>query len=170
MKFFSGFSFENESFLFKQFINSSQFTVSGFSFGAILAFEYVLHSKDRIDTLQLFSPAFFQNKPRRFLRTQLIYFQKDKKEYINNFVENSFFPNEISENIAIKIGKYEDLNKLLNFEWNKDYLKKIIKKGIKIEIFLGAQDKIIDSDLAFDFFQEFGEVCLIKNVGHTLST
>jgi len=54
--FFSGFMFKNEKKCFKEFLKDSQFTVSGFSLGAILAFEYVLANPNkRIDILQLFS-------------------------------------------------------------------------------------------------------------------
>jgi len=170
MRFFSGFSFQNEEYLFEQYLNKSEFSISGFSFGSILAFEYALNSKNRIDTLQLFSPAFFQNQPKKFLRTQLIHFKKDEHRYIENFVANAFFPNFKDTKVQIKNGKYSELEKLLNFQWQKSDLETIIKKGIKIEVFLGNRDKIIDSNSAFEFFREFAEVCLIKNVGHTLSS
>ena len=168
MKFFSGFSFKNEEYLFKQFLNSSQFSVSGFSYGSILAFEYVLYSNKRIDTLQLFSPAFFQDSSEKFIRMQLLYFKKDKDKYIDTFIKNSFSPNNISNNIEKKDDKYEDLEKLLKYSWNREDIQKVLKKGTKIEIFLGGKDKIIDSAKTFEFFKEFGEVCLIKDVGHTL--
>ena len=40
-KYFSGFSLENEEELFSKYIIENDFTISGFSYGAIKAFEYV---------------------------------------------------------------------------------------------------------------------------------
>ena len=60
--YFSGFSLNNEQDIFQDIINKSDFTVSGFSYGAIKAFDYVLNCNTRVDTLQLISPAFFQTK------------------------------------------------------------------------------------------------------------
>nr|WP_275856258.1 hypothetical protein [Sulfurimonas sp. MAG313] len=65
MKFYSGFSLSNDEILFKDYLKYSDYTVAGFSYGAIKAFEMALTSKTRIDTLQLFSPAFFQEKKRK---------------------------------------------------------------------------------------------------------
>lgn len=168
MRYFSGFSFKNEESLFKSYMNNSEFTVSGFSYGGILAFEHVLNSEERVDVLQLFSPAFFKDSSDKFIRMQLFHFKKDSQNYINNFIDNSFFPNSKIEDLEFKDDKYSDLKKLLTFEWNEDDLNKIVNRGIRIEIFLGSEDKIIDSKKAHNFFKEFGTVYFIKGVGHTL--
>ena len=60
-KYFSGFCFADESELFSDYLENNEFTVCGFSYGAIKAFEEVLNSDLRVDKLQLFSPAFFQS-------------------------------------------------------------------------------------------------------------
>ena len=88
MKFFSGFCFQNEKEIFKDYKQEGDFILGGFSYGAIKAFEYALSSKSRIDKLQLFSPAFFQNRDEKFKKLQLIYFKKDPELYINNFFKN----------------------------------------------------------------------------------
>lgn len=62
MRYFSGFCFQNEEALFEPYLIKSDFTVAGFSYGAIKAMEYAFTCKTRIDTLQLFSPAFFKIK------------------------------------------------------------------------------------------------------------
>ena len=70
MKFYSGFSLQNESHFFDSFILKSDYCVCGFSYGAIKALRYAkeqLENRQRIDTLQLFSPAFFQTKTQKFL-------------------------------------------------------------------------------------------------------
>ncbi len=168
MRWFSGFKFKNDIELFKEFLNSSQFTVAGFSYGAILAFEYVLSSSERVDTLQLFSPAFFQDKDNKFIRTQLFHFRKNEKQYVSNFLHNSFFPQNVPETFEIGKGDYNDLEKLLTFQWEKTKLEEVKNRGIKIEIFLGEADRIINSKKAWQFFKEFGTVIYIKDVGHTL--
>lgn len=169
MRFFSGFKFRDEKAIFEDFLSQSQFSVAGFSYGAILAFEYALNSDERIDTLQLFSPAFFQNRDEKFIRTQLLHFKKSEKLYIQNFQSNSFFPKEVPPNFPVGDGDYSDLEKLLRFQWREEDLNSLLNKGTKIEIFLGERDKIIDSDEAWEFFKNFGTVCYIKGVGHTLN-
>ncbi len=173
MIFFSGFMFRNEEKCFKEFLKESEFTVAGFSLGAILAFEYVLANPNkRIDTLQLFSPAFFQNHKKSFIRTQLLYFKKDREAYKKNFLKNVFYPKPIPEFWKKEFenlnGNIQELEKLLNFKWNVEDLQKIINRNIQIEVFLGEQDKIINPLEAKNFFRKFADVFYIKQVGHIL--
>ena len=84
-KYFSGFCFFEESELFQDYIIQNDFTVSGFSYGAVKAFEEVLNSNNRVDKLQLFSPAFFQTQNEKFKRTQIMYFKKDANAYCQTF-------------------------------------------------------------------------------------
>jgi pimeloyl-ACP methyl ester carboxylesterase len=168
MIFFSGFTFKNEEDLFKKFLKNSQFTVAGFSYGSILAVEHVLKSKERVDTLQLFSPAFFNNKSEKFKRLQLISFRKDRDSYRDIFVKNSFFPRDPFE-ISRKNDEIEDLEKLLYFQWSSKDLEKLKDRGVKIEVFLGEMDKIVDSREAYDFFKPYSTIYFIKGVGHTLN-
>jgi len=166
--FFSGFCFENESELFKEYLVLNDFTISGFSYGAIKAFEYVLSSKKRVDRLQLFSPAFFQAKDEKFKKMQLMFFKKDELAYINTFLENVKYP--ISKNIEkyFKKGSFEELKTLLNYVWDKENLQILVQNNIKIEVFLGGKDLIIDSLIAKDFFKNFATVYYFKDKGHLL--
>ncbi|HKM18967.1 MAG TPA: hypothetical protein VJY14_02790, partial [Aliarcobacter sp.] len=68
----------------------------------------------------------------------------------------------------LHIGKYEELEELLEFIWKKEDFDKLISKGIKIEVFLGGNDKIIDSFVAKDFFKDFATVYYFKDKGHLL--
>ena len=77
MRFYSGFSLSNDKQLFEPYLKESEFCVAGFSYGAIKAFNDTLNSKTRVDTLQLFSPAFFQDKNEKFKRMQMMYINKD---------------------------------------------------------------------------------------------
>ncbi len=167
-KYFSGFSLKGEEKLFEQYLIENDFTVSGFSYGAIKAFEYVLESEKRVDTLQLFSPAFFQTQDTKFKRMQLMYFKKDAKSYCENFLKNIAYPLDTDTNKYFIEGNIEELDTLLNYIWEEEKLQKIIDKGVRVEIYLGGKDKIIDSSAALEFFRKFGTVYFIKEKGHIL--
>ncbi len=169
MKFlyFSGFSLVNEKELFKKYLVENDFTISGFSYGAQKALEYVLNTKDRVDTLQLFSPSYFNDKDTKYKRMQLIYFGKDNQTYCNTFLTNCGIQKEKQEKY-FQMGTAKELEDLLYFNWSDEKLQTIVKKGINLEIFLGSDDKIINSKKAKEFFKKYGEVYYIKNVGHIL--
>lgn len=169
MKFFSGFGFENEQELFNDFLPKGEYVVAGFSYGAIKAFEYVSNSKDRIDRLILLSPAFFQNTSDAFRRTQMRYFNSNKNEYMKNFMDNVCLPNNnMSLQKYICKGEAKQLDELLSYEWKIEDIKKIIDKNIKIEVFFGEMDNIIDTKVANDFFSKLTTTYFIKKAGHLL--
>jgi hypothetical protein len=167
-RYFSGFSLENEKELFSDYLIENDFTVSGFSFGAINAFEYTLSTNKRIDTLQLFSPAFFQLQDKKFKRMQLMFFKKNEFEYCNNFLNNISYGSALDANSYFKKGTYEQLELLLNYIWEEEKLKEITTRGINIEVYLGSEDKIIDSLKVKNFFTKFATVYYIKEKGHIL--
>jgi predicted acylesterase/phospholipase RssA len=169
VRYYSGFCLQNEQELFNENIIKSDFCISGFSYGAIKAVEYALNSDERIDKLQLFSPAFFNNKDDKYKRMQLMFFTKDKTSYINNFLQNVAYPKELDLSLYLHEGTFDELKELLYYEWKRDAIQSLINKGIFIEVYLGADDKIIDSALARNFFKDCGcEVYFIKNRGHVL--
>jgi hypothetical protein len=167
--YFSGFSLSSEEILFKNFIIKNNYTVAGFSYGAQKAFEYVLNSKNRIDKLQLFSPAFFQCKDKKYKRMQLMFFKKNPTEYCKNFLINCVLPNNISLDKYFNMGSFEQLEELLYYEWSEEKMKILVKKNIEIEVYLAANDKIIDSSEAKNFFLKYATVYYIKDVGHILN-
>ncbi|MDY3201728.1 MAG: pimelyl-ACP methyl ester esterase BioV, partial [Arcobacter sp.] len=136
--FFSGFCFSNESELFDEYIIRNDFTISGFSYGAIKAFEEALNTQDRVDKLQLFSPAFFQNFDEKFKRTQLMYFKKDENTYVQTFLNNVIYPSNKDILKYFKLGTAQELEELLTYVWNEEKLQKLVDKGVKIEVYLGA--------------------------------
>ncbi len=170
MKFYSGFSLSNDKQLFSEFLRESEFNVAGFSYGAILAFKEVLNSTRRIDSLQLFSPAFFQDKPEKFKRTQKMYFNKDKNTYLKNFFKSCFLPAEINPKVTLEEGGEEELSLLLDYKWKADELQALKDKGVKIEVYLGSEDKIINALKTKEFFLPFATTYLINRAGHTLET
>ena len=172
MKFYSGFTFKNDKGCFKEYIQDTEYSVSGFSYGAIKAFEYVkeqLKLGNRIDTLQLFSPAFFQTKSEKFKRLQTLSFKKDSDAYINSFIQQCFMPYKIKE-LEYREANILDLNTLLSYEWLIPNLLEIKDKGVKIEVYLGAKDNIIDVESARELFLEVATVTYIKKANHFLQT
>lgn len=172
MLFKSGFSLKNEESLFEEYINSSQYSVCGFSYGAIKAFEYVkeqLSHGKRVDTLQLFSPAFFQSKSEKFIKLQIIGYTKDKDRYLTDFINLCFYPHskKATEHYETDVCELEEL---LNYEWNMQELKSLANSGVKIEVYLGGEDKIIDVEAAREFFLHVATVTYIKNANHFLKT
>lgn len=167
-KFFSGFCFQNESELFGEYLQQSAFTVAGFSYGAQKAFEYALQTTSRVDTLQLFSPAFFQNKDEKYKRMQLMFFKKDAKSYCDTFLKNVGLNSSKTIKEYFIQGSYEELNELLHYVWDEEKLQQLLKKGTRIEVFLAGNDVIIDSCEAYAFFKAFTTVYFIKDLGHIL--
>jgi hypothetical protein len=170
MKFYSGFSLKNEECYFESFINTSNYTVCGFSYGAIRAFEDVcecLACSKRVDTLQLFSPAFFQNKSESFKKVQLRSFAKNSTNYLNTFINSCFSPHAMLDIQRVDCS-LDELEELLYYNWSISKLQDICDKGVKIEVYLGSKDEIVDAQSARDFFKEVATVTYIKNANHFL--
>ncbi len=168
MKYFHGFSLQNEEELFNQYLINSDYCVAGFSFGAQQAFEYAYHSKKRIDRLILLSPAFFQTQKPSFIRTQLRYFEAGQEAYVKQFISNVSYPSNVDLSAFLKVGEKEELETLLTYVWDKNKIKEILNRGTTIEVFLGAEDKIIDSPAVFDFFASLTTTYFEKDTGHLL--
>ena len=168
MKYFNGFSLQNEEELFKEYVIESDLCVVGFSYGSQQAFEYVYHSKERIDRLILLSPAFFQTQKQSFVRTQLRYFEAGQEVYVKQFLANVAYPSNLDLSDYLKVGTKEELESLLTYVWDEKKIQKILDRGTTIEVFLGKEDKILNSQEAFDFFAPLTTVYFIKNAGHLL--
>lgn len=170
--FFSGFCFKDEKELFSDYLIENDFTISGFSYGAIKAFEEsfkkITESQKRVDKLQLFSPAFFQSKDAKFKKVQLMFFKKDEDEYIKNFIKNVKYPSSKDIEKYLEKGTYEELEELLNYVWSEEKLQELVEKGVKIEVFLGSEDLIIDCLKAKEFFKNYATIYYFKEKGHLL--
>ena len=170
MRFYSGVSLKNEQHFFDAYTNHSDYTVCGFSYGAIKAFRHVkeqLELQKRVDTLQLFSPAFFQTRDDKFKKIQLLGYRKSKDLYLSEFLKSCFLPYQ-KKSIEQKKNSVEELEELLYFCWNMEELKNLAKKGVKIEVYIGGKDAIIDVEGAREFFLEVATVTYIKDANHFL--
>ena len=168
MRYFNGFSLHNEEELFKPFLIESEYCVAGFSYGAQKAFEYVYHSKERVDRLILLSPAFFQTQKPSFIRAQLRYFEAGQEAYVKQFLENVAFPSKVDLSRHLQVGTKEDLESLLGYQWDEKKIEEVRQRGITIEVFLGEDDKIIDAKKAFDLFAPLTTTYFLKSAGHLL--
>ena len=172
--YFSGFCFEGEKGFFTEYLVENNFTISGFSYGTIKAIDTaynMIKDNKRVDLIQLFSPAFFEDKDDKFKRLQLMFFQKDPNRYCDTFLDNTIYPNkDIKSDLLkyFKMGTKEQLDELLYHKCNLDKIKTLKKANVKIEVYLGEADKIIDSVCAKELYKDFAEVYFIKNVGHLL--
>lgn len=170
MKFFSGFSLQNEQGYFSDYIKNDSYSIVGFSYGAIKALEEVLRrveEGERVDTLQLLSPAFFQTKEEKFRRLQLMHYKRDETLYMKQFIRGCFTPFSLQslEHIATK---YEELEELLYYVWSEDDFTLLEEMGVKVEVYLGGEDKIIDVVSARAFFSKIATVTYIKKANHFL--
>ena len=167
MKYFHGFSLQREDKLFDAYLSRNLYSVAGFSYGAQQALEYVYHSTKRIDRLILFSPAFFQTQKSSFVRTQLRYFDTDKEAYVKQFLKNVAYPSDIDLTAYLHEGSKEELHALLGYVWEAKKIETILSRGTTIEVFMGAKDKIVDTEEARKFFTQTTNY-IVKNAGHLL--
>ena len=169
MKYFNGFSLKHESSLFDAYLIDSAYCVAGFSYGAQQAFEYVYHTKARVDRLILLSPAFFQTQKPSFIRTQLRYFEAGQEAYVKQFLSNVTYPSKLDLSPQLHIGTKEALDSLLTYQWEQKKIREILDKGITIEVFIGNEDKIINMHETLKFFKDSGTTTyLVKKSGHLL--
>lgn len=166
--FFSGFSLRDERELFETLIDSSPFCVSGFSYGAIKAYRYARESGKRVDKLQLFSPAFFQDKDAKYKRLQLMFYQKDRQAYTVQFLQNCAAPSNVDLTPYLCEGSKTELQELLEYEWDAQGLQNLIKNGTTVEVYLGREDRIIDAGRALEFFRPLTTVYFYNHCGHIL--
>lgn len=165
--FHSGFALKNEEHFFKNFYAVNEYTVVGFSYGAIKAFEAVCETSQRIDKLILLSPAFFQTKGDKFKKLQIRAYKANADTYLDNFMKACFAPYVTQE---VSYGKHspEDLETLLYYEWDISALKKLHERGVSIEVHLGLSDTIIDVQGARDFFTPLSTVYAYQKANHFL--
>ena len=164
--FFSGFGFNGEKIIFDRYIKDGCFNVSGFSLGAIDAFEYAFKNLHKVRKVQLISPAFFQDKDDIFKQKQLEMYDKNKEIYLKKFYKNisskfDFTPFKCSTNRS-------DLYKLLYYTWEDDKMNRLKDNSIEIEVFIGLDDKIVDPKATSKYFGRYATVYELKKVGHAL--
>ncbi len=169
MNYFSGFLLQNELSLFGEICaNLGKYSVVGFSRGAIDAIAYVLNSDVRIDNLVLISPAYFEDRDEKFKRSQLAIFQKDRQAYTKIFYRNIAAPARADLEPYQREEGIEELERLLYYQYEREQLRKILNRGVQMDVHLGECDRIINSDATANFFEEFATIYYYKKRGHIL--
>jgi len=168
MRYFGGFSLQREAPFFRDYIDESDFTVVGFSYGAQKALEYTLACEERVEKLILLSPAFFQGKEPGFVRLQLHAFAKKEESYLSTFMQNVAYPTTIDLLNYLDKGTKGELEALLTYRWDRRKVSEILARGTEIEVYLGGKDRIVESEPAFTFFSSLTTTYLIKGAGHLL--
>ncbi|WQT67074.1 pimelyl-ACP methyl ester esterase BioV [Helicobacter pylori] len=169
MRFFSGFGFVNESVLFEEWLLKGAYDVSGFSMGAIKAIEYAYNEvlqQRRIHSLLLFSPCMLAHKSLAFKRLQLFSFQKDPKNYMDNFYKEVGLDAQLER--FKREGSLEELEFLLDYKYSDPIIRFLLEKGVKIEVFIGLKDKITDVQALLEFFMPLVQVWQFKDYNHLL--
>jgi len=170
MRYFSGFGFCNEKTLFKEYLEFSPFVVAGFSYGAQKAVEFAkdeIKDGKRIKKLQLLSP-FYNPLPKNRKHKEIVAFVKNQDAYLKLFYKRVLYPIKIDIEPFKKKSSLGELKELLSYEWQEEDLRFLNENGIKIEVFLGSEDKIIQPLLAKKFFLPWSEVYWINGAGHLL--
>jgi pimeloyl-ACP methyl ester carboxylesterase len=167
MPFYSGFCLRNESGFFAPWLKEGAYGVAGFSYGAIKAVRHALESGTRIDTLQLFSPAYFCDKSEGFKRLQLKGYRRDGAAYRSRFIESCFAPYGVQDVDVADDGEAA-LEELLTYDWPESALRTLRDRGMRIEVYLGERDAVIDADAAREYFRSYATVFYIKNANHFL--
>lgn len=167
MRFYSGFCLQGEADFFVPYLRDDDYTIAGFSYGAIKAFKDAVKNERRIDTMQLFSPAYYCNKSDRFIRMQLQGFVKDPVRYREHFLLSCFAPYPVGR-VDTAEESYESLEELLTFAWPTEQLQELKDRGVRIEVYLGEKDAVIDAQAARDFFKPYGTVYFFKEYNHFL--
>ena len=171
MEFFSGFGFKNDQILFKEYLISGAYTIAGFSYGAQKALEVAkakVDAGERVEILQLFSPAYFNELPKAIKLKEMQNFAKNSELYMRFFYKKAAYPWKGSIEPFKKEPSLGELKSLLFYEWKKSDLALLKEAGVKIEVYLGTMDKIIDSKKAELFFKPYATIYTIKDVGHLL--
>ena len=168
MKFFSGFCVSGESELFVDFLPKKEAFICGFSFGAINAFEHALTTKEFFKKLILLSPAFYCQTDDKFKEQQLAAFKADEELYKIKLLKKSGLDEESGKKYGVN-GSAEQLEKLLYFGWDKSGFEKLSKMGVKIEVYIGSNDRVVDPNRSVEFFKEHATVYLLKDKNHFLA-
>lgn len=165
--FYSGYCLRDESDFFAPWLRKDAYTVAGFSYGAIKALRHVLESGSRIDTLQLFSPAYFCSKTESFKRMQIKGYKRDSTLYRSRFIESCFAPYP-ARDVALADDGAEALEELLTYAWPESALRILKERGVRIEVYLGGKDAVIDAEAAADYFKSYATIYFIKQANHFL--
>ena len=171
MRYFSGFGLQRDSLFFKDIIDSSEFSIAGFSYGAQKAMQEALREVKegkRVQKLQLISPAFFQHLKKEQIYKEIRAFMKNQELYLKFFYKKICYPANIDLTKFKKTPTLGELKELLLYEWKPEELGFLKERGVAIEVYIGKKDKIIDIEVVKEFFKPYATIYSFTNAGHLL--
>lgn len=178
MVFFGGFGFSDNIKIFEPilrefgYFDANPYNVCGFSFGAQKAVQYTLESLEtnaRINRVLLLSPAFFNDRDLAFKNAQLRAFSKNRVLYMKTFYKNIGLCAEDKQFLQeVESLDLCTLEQCLYYEFKGEDLILLNSRGVEIVAILGSRDKIINANVANDFFSKYGIVYMINDANHLL--
>ncbi len=184
MLYFSGFGLQNERVLFEDLLRGGggPRTLAGFSLGAVQAFECALGgigssgssggggsnrsctAAGGVRDLDLISPAFFMDKSAEFKRDEILRFERSRAGYMRAFYSKL----GVKDRAMQKMPAVQDLKLLLHYKWRAGDFAALKARGVRIRVFLGGADGIMNARAALEFFKPLCTVYFFKGKGHIL--
>lgn len=164
--FYSGFCLHGEESLFDMYLPAFGDFVGGFSYGSIGALKHALEDES-VKSLILLSPAYYAHKDREFKEAQLSAFRANPALYKQKLLKKSGLTDEERE-LYGQDGTVQELRELLFFDWSGEELTSLAKRGVRIEVFIGSGDRVVDPQPSHDFFVQFAKVYMLENKNHIL--
>jgi pimeloyl-ACP methyl ester carboxylesterase len=140
--------------------------VAGFSYGAIGAIRHALQDES-VKNLILLSPAYYTHKDREFKEAQLSAFEADPALYKLKLLKKSGLKEEEGE-LYGKDGVAEELRELLFFDWCSRDVASLVARGVRVEVFIGLGDRVVEPEPSSKFFDQFAKVYTLENKNHIL--
>ncbi|WP_121021197.1 pimelyl-ACP methyl ester esterase BioV [Helicobacter vulpis] len=174
--YFSGFGFSNEDWLFAWLLEKgTRYDVAGFSYGATRALEFAYHQVKqgrRVQNLMLIAPCMLAHKSQAFKNLQLKAYQQDPHAYMRAFFEKIGWSALLQQDPSLArfthLGSLQDLQILLNYAYAPEKLEFLCAKGVRLEVFIGLEDAIMDAQALRSFFKNYGCVWCFKGANHLL--
>lgn len=164
--FYSGFCLSGEEGLFDSYLPAFGDFVAGFSYGSIKAVKHALENES-VKNLLLLSPAYYSHKTDDFRDTQIAAFEADPELYKLKLLKKSGLKEEEGQRYG-KDGTIAELKELLYFDWDCAGLDALRQRGVRVEVFIGSADRVVESIPSQDFFAEYAKVYLLEGKNHIL--
>jgi len=164
--FYSGFCLNGEEGLFDEFLPSFGEYVAGFSYGSIAALRFAAQNKE-VTKLILLSPAYYTHKSADFKEAQIAAFEADPALYRLKLLKKSGLREEEGKRYGA-LGTSAQLRELLYFDWSASEIVSLFERGVKIEVFIGGNDRVVEPEASAEFFRRYATVYYLKNKNHIL--
>lgn len=164
--FYSGFCLHGEERLFDEYLPMFGEYVAGFSYGSIAALRHAIEDES-VKNLILLSPAYYCHKDEAFKKAQIRAFLTDPALYKIKLLKKSGLKEEDGNRYASD-GNVEELRELLYFDWRTAGLELLSQRGVRIEVFIGGADRVVEPKASREFFEKRAKTHWLENKNHIL--